>query len=398
MTAAYKHFGMKTDPFTTLSLQAHNLEYFVGRKELIERLTSSMGSLSNVGLAGEPGVGKSSLLQMLRARLPNGFLSVNIGVPVDDASYFLSELLREILATFSKVPGLKLGEVAMRLEKETLSKNTIFTILKTLIAHLRKPLVVFVDDLEKLKGDRVRHYTRSERTLQLLEELKSVLELPRVGFVIILQEEFYSILGQIVKDGAEPTVLGLFKNIVLVEKFTRAELQEALDLRLRRASFGGSMGEFLEREALSLALSFSYGNPRRFLYLLSEGMYRAFRRKSQRVDFQDLFDAVNEHLKLDLTCKKLLFFLAKSGRTAATNHDLQSFMGRDMISIARRLEALAKSRLAEMVDVVNGAKVYALPGTQIVAAKAVAENRDPTFQSEGGEKVYLLDGENASGN
>ncbi len=394
-TAAYQHFGMKTDPFTTLSLQAHNLDYFVGRKELIDRLSSNMLSLSNVGVAGEPGVGKSSLMQLLRSRLPKDFFSVVIGVPLDDASYFLSELLREVLVAIPKVPGLKLGEVARRVEKETLSKNTIFSILKTLIAHLKKPLVVFVDDLEKTKGDRVRHFTRSERTLQLLEELKPILELPKVGFVVILQEEFYSMVGQIVKEGAEPTVLGLFKNIVFVERFTRAELQEALAIRLRQAGFGGSQEEFLEPEALSMALSFSYGNPRRFLFLISEGMYRSFRRRSRRVEFQDLFDAVNEHLKLDLICKKLLFFLAKSGRAAATNADLQSFMGRDMITIARRLETLAKNRLAELVDVVNGTKVYALPGTQIIAPKAVAVNRDPTLQTEPGEKVYFLDGDNA---
>lgn len=108
--AAYRHFGLKTDPFTTLSLQKHNLDYFVGREAIIDRLTSAMVSVSNVGLAGEPGVGKSSLLQLLRDQVPNEFYSVSIGVPLDDASYFLSELLREILVVIPKVPGLNLKE------------------------------------------------------------------------------------------------------------------------------------------------------------------------------------------------------------------------------------------------------------------------------------------------
>ena len=111
-----------------------------------------------------------------------------------------------------------------------------------------------------------------------------------------------------------------------------------------------------------MALSLSAGNPRRFLFLISEAMVRGSQRGGKRVEYQDLFEAVNEHLKLDLVCKKLLYFLAKAGRATASNTDLQAFMGLDTISIARRLEILSKNRLAEMVEVVDGARVYALPG------------------------------------
>src|SRR5579872_1200959 len=218
-SAAYKYFGLKTDPFTTLALQKHNLDYFLGREALIDRLSSAMFSLSNVGVAGEPGVGKSSILQLLKSRVPAGYYCVSIGIPLDDASYFLSELLREILVVIPKVPGLNLKEVGRRLEAGDLSKNAVFSVISSIVRRLKKPLLVFVDDLEKIKGDRIQHLTRSERTLQLLEELKSLLELPNVAFIMALQEEFYSKVSQVIKEGAEPTVLGLFKHMVLVEKF-----------------------------------------------------------------------------------------------------------------------------------------------------------------------------------
>ncbi len=317
------------------------------------------------------------------------FYRVSIGVPLDDATYFLSELLREMLVTIPSAPGLNFKEISRRLESGELSKNAVLSNIRSIVSRLKKPLLVFVDDLEKIKSDRVQHLTRSERTLQLLEELKSLLELPNVGFVMALQEEFYSKVSQVVKEGAEPTVLGLFKNVVLVEKFGQQELKEILSLRLKQAGFKEGLEAFLEPEALTMALSLSSGNPRRFMYLLSEAMYRGFQRKAGRVEFQDLFEAVNEHLKLDLVCKKLLYFLAKSGRAVASNTDLQAFMGLDMISIVRRLEILSKNRLTEMVDVVDGTKVYALPGFKETAAESSSGLVKMT-QSANGERVFNL--------
>jgi Cdc6-like AAA superfamily ATPase len=388
---AFSHFKLKLDPFTTLSLRPQNLDCFVGREFLIDRLCSALFSLSNVGLAGEPGVGKSSLMRAVQSRVPTGqFHSVSIGVPIDDGAYFLNELLKEMLVVIGKMPGMDFKTINRRLEKESLSKNEVFSIIRQIVMKLKKPLLVFVDDLEKIKGDRIRHLTRSERTLQILEEVKALLELPNIGFAISLQEEFHSKIRSIVQEGGDPTVLGLFKNIILVEKFSPGELREVLSKRLEKAGYYHPADHFFESEALVLALALADGNPRRFLYLLSEGMYRGYRRKTERVEFQDLFEAVNEHLKLDQVCRKLLYFLAKSGRAVASNTDLQSFMGLDMISISRRLEILCKNRLAEMVEVVDGVKVYSLPGRKTAFEPATRLSLVRTTTSASGEKVFNL--------
>lgn len=201
-----------------------------------------------------------------------------------------------------------------------------------------------------------------------------------------LQEEFYSRVAEVVKDGAEPSVLGLLKHVVLVNKFTPKQLLRVLALRLQAAGFKGGPDKFLEPEALTLALSLSAGNPRRFLYLISEAMVRGSQRAGQRVEYQDLFEAVNEHLKLDLVCKKLLYFLAKAGRATAFNTDLQAFMGLDVLSIARRLEVLAKNQLAEMVEVADGTRVYALPGM----SPAAPVSPDKVIRGPEGGKLFDL--------
>jgi hypothetical protein len=295
-----------------------------------------------------------------------------------------------MLVVISKIQGMDLKIIGRRLEKESLSKNEVFSIIRQMVLKLKKPILVFVDDLEKIKGDRIRHLTRSERTLQVLEEVKPLLELPNIGFAISLQEEFYSKVRSIVQEGGDPTVLGLFKNIILVEKFSTNELKEVLSRRLQKAGHFDLNHHFFEPEAIVLALALADGNPRRFLYLLSEGMYRGYRRKTDRVEFQDLFEAVNEHLKLDQVCRKLLYFLAKSGRAVASNTDLQSFMGLDMISIARRLEILCKNRLAEIVEVVDGVKVYALPGRKSLPESGSRSALVKTTTSASGEKIFNL--------
>ncbi len=360
--SAYRYFGLRRDPFSTLALRSQDLAFFVGRSPLVERVSAALQALHNVGVAGMPGVGKSSLLQLVRRKIPRGFHVVSIGVPVDDAAYFLRELLREILLGLPADPQLPLKAWGRRLEEEKLSKNAVLSMVKARVARLRKPLLVFVDDLEKIQGDRVAHLTRFERTLQVLEELKPVFELPNMAMAVSLQDEFHAKIRDVVRDGADPTVLGLFKTVIRVELFPMEELRRVVETRLSGAGWKGGAEKFFEPEAMVLALAFSRGNPRRLMYLLSEAMDRAFLRGGPRVEFKDLFDVVNEHMRLDLICKKLLYFLAKSGRAMAANTDLRAFMGLDAVSINRRFEILAKNGLVEKVDVSEGSFVYALSG------------------------------------
>jgi hypothetical protein len=63
----------------------------------------------------------------------------------------------------------------------------------------------------------------------------------------------------------------------------------------------------------------------------------------------------------------------------------------DMISIARRLEVLSKNRLAEVVDVADGAKVYALPGFAPTGVSLEGKPKVSIAQTASGEKMYRLE-------
>lgn len=394
VTAAFQHFGLRHDPFTTVSLRPHNLSYFIGREKEADRLAAGLFSLHNIGLAGEAGSGKSSLLQVVYRRVTNHHHAICIGCPKDDPAYFLTELIRELILTLppGRVSFSKSWE--KRLQTEKPGKSVLLAMVEKLVRAAPRPVLVFADDLEKIQGDRVAHWTRSERTLQVLEELKPVFESPRVAFAVSLQEEFYAKVRDVVREGSDPTVLGLFKTVIHLEPFSRAELRALTEKRLTAAGYEEGLDVFFEPEVFQFAAALSRGNPRRFLFLLSETLDRAFLRKARRVEFLDLFEAVNEHLGLDAVSRKLLFFLAKSERVMATNGDLQAFLGMDAVSLNRRFEVLVKSRLAERLDVSGGSFVYGLPGGEVSlpgeTEPSKGFDRSVPFKDE---KMYLLDDE-----
>ena len=390
--AAYSHMGLSRDPFTTMALPEGRLADFVGRGIQADRLAAALFALHNVAVAGEPGSGKSSLLQLVRSRIPKDFHVVSIGVPVDDPAYLLQELLQELTSVLPSPRTLRVSGKRPKGDASAL-KFSALTQVKRLVAEARKPVLMFVDDLEKIQGDRVAHLTRSERTLQVLERLKGLFEMPNAALALSLQDEFHAKVREVVKAGADPTVLGLFKTVVRVEPLAPPELRQVVERRLQGAGWKKRTDEFFDPETLNLAVALSHGNPRRLMFLLSEALDRAFLRRGPRVEYQDLFEAMNEHLDLDQVCKKLLFFLAKSGRAMASNLDLQAFMGLDSVSLNRRFEILVKTRLAERANVSDGSFVYALPGL----AQGVEDAPPPSGRSLTrvekfkDEKMWVLD-------
>jgi ABC-type phosphonate transport system ATPase subunit len=123
--AAYQHFKLRHDPFTTLSLQPHNLEYFIGRDREVDRLAAALFALHNVGLAGEAGSGKSTLMQRVRNRVTKDFHAVSIGSPMGDPAYLLTELLRELLLVLPHPRGLFSKDWEKKLRTEKPGKNVL---------------------------------------------------------------------------------------------------------------------------------------------------------------------------------------------------------------------------------------------------------------------------------
>lgn len=385
-------FGLSRNPFRTRALSGRDLDLFFGRAETADRLSSLLASLSNVGLAGEPGSGKSSLLNLLAARAGGAFRTVEVSAPVDDSRAFLQDLIGALAAADPRAGASDRRRFGNRRRLGEPGRAELLARARALLSSPGRPFLVFVDGLDKFHGDRVRHLTRADRTQQFLEELRPILESPRAAFAVALQEEFHGRTARVVSEKGDSTVLGLFEKVVLVDRLTPGELKALLAHRLSRCGWRGTPADLLEPEVLTLALSLAAGNPRRFLYSLSEAALRAASRGASRVEFRDFSEGLNEHLKLDAVCRRLLYFLAKSGRALSSNRDLQAFAGLDSASLARRFEILVRSGLAETAGVTPEGPVYALSGF----ARAETEDRAPgeavrVERTASGERMWLLD-------
>lgn len=375
----YKSFGLERHPFQTRPLSEKDMALFIGREKEVSDLELLLSSFSNVAVCGEAGSGKSTLLKKAALSAKGVFEVLWVGAATDRLEDFLARF-EEALDHQERRKGTRArsggGGLSLRRMKKRLEKFS-------------KPLWVFLDDVDKIHGDVQRHLTRADRTQQFLEEIRPLLQVPRAAFAVSLQEEFYGRASRFVADKSENSVLGLFEKVVLLGRLSREQLKTLFESRLKKSGWKGSWEDFLEPEALTLALSLAAGNPRRFLYVLGEGCFSAIRRSGRRVEFSDLLAGLQEHLDLDAVMRKILYFLAKTGRGRPNDPDLQAFCSRDSASLARRFDLLAKRRLVEMASVCENGPVYALSGFAVPPGSASPPDIRVERSSQG-EPIWIL--------
>jgi type II secretory pathway predicted ATPase ExeA len=346
---AYAWFHLKQNPFFLHPFQPTRYQTLFGRVQLRQQLGSILRSGQNVAITGESGIGKSSLLNQVAQDL-------------QDATYiFRLSLSQPSLKSW--IQGLSWNQSFMKNEvfqkmhlESELTPKSIQKFL-TYFQRLKHFSVIVIDDLDKVIGDGITCRTRSQKIIHFFCELQMVLEKnPLLGIVASLPPEFYPPVE------TQESILSFFQAIYHIEKFSSQELQDFLFERLHQVGWKQPISKLLNPEALILAKSLSMGIPRRFLYLLSRGLQQAWIHQHKQVEFQDIFEVLQEQFALDTVIKKMLYFFTKSKRVVASNSDFQSFMNLDMVSLNRRLESLAKLQLIRQVDSVNGFTVYSIKG------------------------------------
>ncbi|HDS09933.1 MAG TPA: ATP-binding protein [Firmicutes bacterium] len=424
--------GLSLEPFTTLALNEDSLKYFIGR----ERMITDMGNLildhQNFGITGAPGTGKTTILNILKKNLmeqkvftkvhkiisfnftiansadflkrflfillenlePKDISKINLRKISDDFLFttglqeFLRSLVRyeptkeldsyQILRLYSDFIKTELKEKdASKVISFISPENLLFLIVK-ILKNLKKHVVFFVDDMDKVIHDPLTNNTSEDRLASLLFELKDLMELSQTTWVFTLPINFYE------KYKINPSIpqttsfLGIFSDIFLLHNFSRKRTVEMFRVRLESSDFKGKIIDFIDSYALNLLLDLSRGNPRLFLYFLrkaykykEECLKRGETEESvpgnetgkektpdSRIKINHILSSIDYIFNLDERNKKILAYIAYKQKTDSNDHGLQETTGLDRLAINRRLKELTENGILDYFLDQYGKRIY----------------------------------------
>lgn len=312
-------YGVRDNPFSTSPLLVKGgslpIASFVGREELIKRLgkiiSSKGGSRSFV--YGDVGVGKTSFVNFVRYKaLEQGFFTPFKEIAIQETwspEDFVLNTLSAIYATlkisednplkpelFEKLESLMAvcttevsagisiagsGANYGRSKKHALKLTNIGLqsffeeIIKDIINHTKKDIIIHYNNLELLPEARIRH---------VFDNLRDFFQIPNVHFIFIGNLTTHGILQSL------PRVSSIFSDTPLhVETLTLEQIKQIIEKRFQELKIEG-LHYFIPYtdECLKKLYQLMEGNIRYILNSLSTAVLEATQEKPVQIDEYEL--------------------------------------------------------------------------------------------------------------
>lgn len=296
-----------------------NAELFVNRRKEVEDLLLLLDIYKGeiLGISGERGIGKTSLMNMLPVEvLPVKVIDreSKIGV-VKDIAYavlkfaedrYYHTLAEKSKRAISKIMNAEREAQRYRLgsiisvefekgrEKSSAGITSAVEMLTELVEELSKrgEYVVVLDEIDK---------SRKEEVLLILDLIKDAFLYNSTTLLVALPAEigegFYasSALGR-----EEANLDNVLKKVYILPGLGQRDLEEMVEKRTAH-----SPHEFFSEEAHEAVLTYSQGNPRKYISALKEGGFQALRKGARVVEEEHVREAVLPYLKVWLNSKNL---------------------------------------------------------------------------------------------
>ena len=175
----------KINPYKELqSFTESDKEYFFGRKHEAEELLNNINKYNIVGLFGESGTGKTSLINagIIPKFKIEGFTTISIRC-LDEP---IKRLREELLKT------LKENKVSSQSMEELASTDTfphLLIQLKSIIESENLNLIVIIDQFEEI-FTRAREDEREQLSIGIIESLASPPKKGKISFLLSLREDY----------------------------------------------------------------------------------------------------------------------------------------------------------------------------------------------------------------
>jgi hypothetical protein len=162
-------------------------------------------------------------------------------------------------------------------------ENTLYNTIIKLLAKIDEPIVLFIDELDKVGRYPLESPEWDKEVMKILELSREIMLSQKIILVFSLQNELYEKLTRAQVNKEETSILGLINSFKKLNGFDLEFARNAVNASLEHAGYKGSIDDLFENGIIEIVLSGVRGNPRLFMHYLIELVKMAFLAKQHQV-------------------------------------------------------------------------------------------------------------------
>ena len=179
------------------------------------------------------------------------------------------------------------------------NENTLYNTIIKLLEKLDEPIVLFIDELDKVGRFPLESPEWDKEVMKILELSREIMLSEKIILVFALQNELYEKLRKAQKEEGDVSILGLINSFKKLEGFDLEFAKEAVDASLKHAGYKGTPEDLFATGIIEIILKVVNGNPRLLMYYLLELSKNAFLKKQLPITLallKDLLMEINEKM------------------------------------------------------------------------------------------------------
>ena len=166
------------------------------------------------------------------------------------------------------------------------NENTLFNSIIELLEKVEEPIVLFIDELDKVGRYPLESPEWDKEVMKILELSREIMLTDKLILVFTLQNELYEKLNRAQTSKGDFSILGLINSFKKLEGFDLEFAFEAVAASLKYAGYKGSIEDLFEKGVIETVIFAVKGNPRLFMHYLIELSKNAFLARQSKISLE----------------------------------------------------------------------------------------------------------------
>ncbi len=385
LTPVLEYWKFTKAPFEDYTLLQDSLHLFVNRNAELKSLHNSITNRLT-GVLGAQGVGKSSLLRKFFYFIKDKISSIYVRTGVSELTIY-REILKELLNSL-KINKLKvkkgfsidvefelkrleysikatkqaqLGAKVFIIDGKTIkttgesieahSEDTACLLIRDIIDNLTLPLIIFIDDLERLKAF-VKEKSEYYRFISMLAiNIDEMFNKRKVAFILSLDiDYFYAIKSN--NDDSDNSVGFSFSTFIKLNNFPPGDFANIIKKRLNDSGWKKNLNDFITSGAFWILIYAVQGHPRKAFRILQMAIEFI---ENQKLPLQITEDCISEVLKshdeeINKNDLKIIKFLSLHGSYSPSDEEFKKAININRSSLLKRLKSISEEKIILKIE------------------------------------------------